>query len=98
MINMYHSEDKEYERESNFWITCYMTFNDNNPIHADNSFHNTIVAKNIDTAEELHIKNLQWISSFLEDMTEEYILKYLPEAISYITELRSKDYYKEFTR
>lgn len=87
--NYEHEQEREqWLIECERWIEFYMTFNDNNYVHADNAFVNN--GLNTASASELHQENIKWVVEILDhSTTEEELLAIMPEAKEYLAEAKA---------
>lgn len=71
-----------FDWEANTWREFYMTFNDDNERHCENSFDN----HHFETENELRRSNEAWLKEVLNTMSPEEIIQYMPSARFYMSE------------
>jgi len=85
-------EYDKYMAEKDIWYKLYMNFNDDNFNHCDNAFHNNGFQSL--AAAELREKNVEdivyFLTTFPDSITEDVILKEIPEAAEHIALARKK--------
>ena len=88
-LNAYHDEieKRDFEKEEDMWFKLYLTFNDDNELHADNSFHNN----HYPNAKAIHDANVDTVKQTLNStVSEEEINELVPGAYQYIEEAKAE--------